>query len=379
MAEQLTRRVAISTGGGDAPGLNAVIRAVVKAATYVHGWRVYGIRDGFDGLLDGQPLLELTPASVRGILPRGGTILGAANRGNPFARRIVVNGKEVIVDQAHIVLERLDELGIEGMILVGGEGTMRIAADLIQMGARLVGVPKTIDNDLPGTEVTFGFDTALNTATDAIDKLHTTAESHHRVIVCEVMGRHAGWIALNAGIAGGADVILIPEIPFEIERVCAKVEERNARGAYFSIIVVAEGAFPVKGKPMYRAHGVGGAASRLGGMGRWVADALAERSSIEVRSIVLGHLQRGGSPSPYDRILATRLGTAAMRLVAQRKWGRMVALRSTDIVDVSILDVAAAGLKRVDPNGELVRTARELGIELGAPAPQPEPEREQAG
>lgn len=384
MAKQLTRNVAISTGGGDAPGLNAVIRAVVKSASYVHGWRVYGIRDGFDGLLNGEPLVELTPASVRGILPRGGTILGTSSRGNPFARKVIVDGQEVIVDQAQMMLDRLDELGIEGMILVGGEGTMHIAADLIRLGAQVVGVPKTIDNDLPGTDVTFGFDTALHTATDAIDKLHTTAEAHHRVMVCEVMGRHAGWIALNAGLAGGADVILIPEIPFSIERVCAKVEERNARGANFSIIVVAEGAFPIGGRPIYRAYGVSGTASRLGGIGRWVADAIAERCSVEVRSIVLGHLQRGGSPSPYDRILATRLGAAAMRLVAQRKWGRMVALRGTEIVDVPILEVAAAGMKQVDPEGELVRTARDLGIELGAPpaeqeAPAQEPQQEWVG
>jgi 6-phosphofructokinase 1 len=275
----------------------------------------------------------------------------------------------VVVNQAQSVLDRLSELGIEGMILVGGEGTMHIAGELMKMGACIVGVPKTIDNDLPGTDLTFGFDTALHTATDAIDKLHTTAEAHHRVMVCEVMGRHVGWIALEAGLSGGSDVILIPEIPFDIDRVCAKVEQRNARGAYFSIIVVAEGAFPAGSQPMYRARGASGAASRLGGIGRWVADTIAERTGAEVRSIVLGHLQRGGSPSPYDRILATRLGAAAMRLVAARQWGRMVALHGTEIGDVSIPEVVAAGLKLVDPNGELVRTARELGIELGA-APQ---------
>ncbi len=365
MGRQSTQNVAISTGGGDAPGLNAVIRAVVLSAAHVYHWRVYGIRDGFDGLLDGTPLIELTPETVRGILPRGGTILGTSSRGNPFARKTIVDGEVVITDDSHKVLDRLDELGIEGMILVGGDGTMHIAHDLIRLGGRIVGVPKTIDNDLACTDVTFGFDTALHTATDAIDKLHTTAESHHRVMVCEVMGRNAGWIALNAGLAGGADVILIPEIPFDIEHVCAKLDERNSRGAKFSIIVVAEGAYPIGGKPMYLERGSAGRASRLGGIGRWVADAIAERRPIEVRSIVLGHLQRGGSPSPFDRILATRLGAAAMRLVAQGKWGRMVALRGTEIVDVPIAE-AVAMPKLVDPEGELVRTARDLGVELGA-------------
>jgi len=373
MSKKPARSVAISTGGGDAPGLNAVIRAVVKSAANVYGWRVYGIRDGFDGLLGGEPLIELTPATVRGILPRGGTILGAANRGNPFARRTRVDGKEVIVDDSHRVLERLVALGIEGMILVGGDGTMHIAHDLIRLGARIVGVPKTIDNDLGGTDVTFGFDTALHTATDAIDKLHTTAESHHRVMVCEVMGRHAGWLALNAGLAGGADVILIPEIPFDIERVCAKIDQRNKRGAYFSIVVVAEGAYPAGGRPLYREHGVAGVASRLGGIGRWAADAIAECRPVEVRSIALGHLQRGGSPSPFDRILATRLGAAAMRLVAEGRWGRMSAVRGTEITDVSIAEAIAAP-KLVDPEGELVRTACDLGVEFGAAVPADRPE-----
>lgn len=357
-------RIGILTGGGDCPGLNAVIRAVVRTASNEFGWEVLGIEDGYDGLLEPDKVRPLTDAEVRGILPKGGTILGTANRGNPFARCVIRDGQQVVCDMSSEALECIKDLGLDALIVVGGDGTLSAAKELADMGAPIVGVPKTIDNDISATDVTFGFDTALVTATEAIDKLHTTAESHHRVMVIEVMGRNAGWIALNAGLAGGADVILIPEIPFDIANVCEEIYERARNGSKFSIVVVAEGAAPVGGKLAYQSEGDALRQSRLGGMGDIVAQQIAEMTGIETRCTVLGHLQRGGSPTPFDRILGTRFGGAAVRAVAAGSFGVMVALRGTAIDTVPLAD-AVGQLKLVDPAGDLVRTAKGLGIAVG--------------
>ena len=359
--------IGILTGGGDAPGLNAVIRAVVKTALGRYEWEVTGIEDGFDGLIERafQALRPLALKDVRGILPQGGTILGAANRGNPFARRVMRDGQQVIQDCSVLVLDRLRVAGIEALIVVGGDGTLRIAQELYEKGCPVVGVPKTIDNDLGGTDVTFGFDTALSTATSAIDKLHTTAESHHRVMVVEVMGRDAGWIALHSGIAGGADVILIPEIPFQWQVVAEAIKARSKGGAKFSIIVAAEGAKPADGEQIFSRAGDGvTTAARLGGIGNAVAQRLEAMTGMETRCTVLGHLQRGGGPTPFDRLLATRYGAAAVRLAAEGKFGHMVALRGQEITAVPIADAIRIP-KRVDPDGEKVRMARDMGVCFG--------------
>lgn len=361
------KRIGVLTGGGDCPGLNAVIRAVVKAAILQHGWEVIGIEDGFEGLIEPGRTRPLTLADVRGLLPRGGTILGTTNRGNPFAYRKVVDGQEIIYDASPQVVEHIEQLGLDVLIVIGGDGSLSIALDLTRLGVPIVGVPKTIDNDLACTDVTFGFDTALNTATDAIDKLHTTAESHHRVMLVEVMGRNAGWIALTAGLAGGADVILIPEIPFKVEAICACVKEREQQGAKFSIVVVAEGAAPAGGQQVFQSSGDGRAIPRLGGIADRIGRQIMVCSGKETRVTVLGHLQRGGSPSPFDRILATRFGTAAIRLAAEGGFGQMVALQGTRVEAVRIEDAVRIP-KRVDPEGEMVQTARDLGISFGAAA-----------
>lgn len=349
------RCIGICTGGGDAPGLNAVIRAAVKCAFLKYKWKVIGIPDGFDGLIWPEKSRELTLKEVSGILPRGGTILGTTNRGNPFKYRTVDNGKEVIRDISGEVIANASQLGIDAVIVIGGDGSQKIALELLEKGMKLVGVPKTIDNDLSATETTFGFDTAVQTATDAIDKIHTTAESHHRVMVVEVMGRDAGWIALHAGVAGGAHLILLPEIPFSVDRICRHIVEREAYGKRFTIVVVAEGIqLPRELKQL----------SRGGSVGNLVGDAIALAAHKEVRVSVLGHIQRGGSPSPFDRILATRFGVAAVDLIAQGGFGKMVCLRNQHIEAVDI--AAAIGqLKVVNPHADLVCTARSLGICFG--------------
>ena len=290
-------RIGILTGGGDAPGLNAVIRAAVKSAILVHGFEMIGIRNGFEGLLDADGILPLDLDAVRGILPRGGTILGAANRGNPFARKVMRDGVEVIEDVSDRVAERIHELNLASLLVVGGDGTLRISMELFHKGVPVIGVPKTIDNDVGGTDLSFGFDTAVSIATEAIDRLHTTAEAHHRVMVLELMGRDAGFIALHAGIAGGADVILIPEIPFRFDAVSDKVKARERSGRKFSIMAVAEGAFPQGGEKTYRRSRTDVQTARLGGIGLQVGDAVAQTCSMETRVTVLGHLQRGGSPT----------------------------------------------------------------------------------
>lgn len=357
------KRLGILTGGGDAPGLNAVIRAAVKTAIHEYGCEVLGIRDGYDGFIDEQGIIPLTLSDVRGILPRGGTILGAANRGNPYARKVIRDGKEVTIDVSDEIIKGIERLKMDALLVLGGDGTLHIAHELFQKGAPVIGVPKTIDNDIGGTEVTFGFDTAVNTATEAIDKLHSTAEAHHRVMVLELMGRDAGFIALHAGVAGGADVILIPEIPFKFESIAAKVRERAERGSHFSIIAVSEGAKPLHGEQVFSRQGDEVYVPRLGGIGQRVGEYI-EQQGFETRVTVLGHLQRGGTPTPFDRWLATRYGAAAVRLAAAGKFDRMVALRANRIVDIS-LEEATAEPRRVDVNDDAVITARGLGISFG--------------
>jgi ATP-dependent phosphofructokinase / diphosphate-dependent phosphofructokinase len=349
------RCIGIATGGGDAPGLNAVIRAATKAAILKYKWKVIGIPDGFDGLIWPEKAFELTLEKVSGILPRGGTILGTTNRGDPFHYTKVEHGKEVVRDISGRVIANAHKLGIDAIITIGGDGSQRIGFELFQKGLKIVGVPKTIDNDLSATQVTFGFDTALHTVTDAIDKIHTTAASHHRVMVVEVMGRDCGWIALEAGLAGGAHVILIPEIPFTIANVCKHIAQREKAGKYFTIVVVAEG---VKLPPEMKEN------RRASSVGNLIGNAIAHGSHKEVRVSVLGHIQRGGSPSPFDRILATRFGVAAVDLVAAGGFGMMVALHGDSIVSVDVAH-AIGHLKSVNPNGEVVRTARAIGIGFG--------------
>jgi ATP-dependent phosphofructokinase / diphosphate-dependent phosphofructokinase len=357
------KRIGILTGGGDAPGLNAVIRAVVKTAIYEYGCEVIGIRDGYDGFIEEKGITALGIENVRGLLPRGGTILGTANRGNPYARNVVRDGQEIILDVSDEIIRSIEHLRMDALLVVGGDGTLHIAHELWKKGAPVIGVPKTIDNDIGGTEVTFGFDTAVNTATDAIDKLHSTAEAHHRVMVLELMGRDAGFIALHAGIAGGTDVILIPEIPFDNEVVVAKVRQRVELGMNFSIIAVSEGAKPKGGEQVFSRVGDTIYVPRLGGIGQRVGDFI-ESNGFETRVTVLGHLQRGGSPTPFDRWLATRFGAAAVRLAGQGKYDRMVALHASVVVDVS-LEEALAIPRRVDINSDPVITARGMGISFG--------------
>jgi len=357
------KRIGILTGGGDAPGLNAVIRAVVKTATNDFDCEVYGIKDGYDGFLEEDGIILLRRGHVRGILPRGGTILGTANRGNPYARKVTRNGKEITIDVSDEIVKGIEKQKLDALLVLGGDGTLRIAHELAKKGVKVVGVPKTIDNDIGGTEFTFGFDTALNIATDALDRLHTTAESHHRAMVLELMGRDAGFIALHAGISGGADVILIPEIPFKFENVMKKILSRVERGNKFSILAVSEGAKLEGGEQVYSRKGDEVYVPRLGGIGQLVGEYI-ESHGYESRVTVLGHLQRGGTPTAFDRWLATRYGAAAVRLAAQGGFDRMVALKCGDVVDIS-LEEAIATPKRVDVKGDAVITARNIGISFG--------------
>ncbi len=357
-------RIAVSTGGGDAPGLNAVIRAVVLSA-HNRGWQVYGIQRGFEGLLSFDGVVRLGPAEVRGITHLGGTILGTTNRGNPF-RYVVTDpdGSTREVDRSDDLVAAFRASGFDALVSIGGDGSLRIAQQLHAKGLNVVCVPKTIDNDVAGTQQTFGFDTAVSTATDAIDKLHSTAESHERVMVVELMGREAGWIALHSGISGSADVILIPEIPFDIDRVCAKIREREASGRRFSIVVVAEGARPKGGDVSLLERAGAGTVDRLGGIAAKVAALIAERTGKEVRATVVGHLQRGGSPTTYDRLLALRFGAAAVRAIADGAFGTMMALRGEEIIRLPIAEVAGRE-KLVPLDSDIVATARELGVSLG--------------
>lgn len=354
------KRIGVLTGGGDAPGLNAVIRAVVKTATSVYGWTVIGIENGFEGLLGDTHTRPLGCDDVRGLLPRGGTILGSANRGHFTSR--ATDGKSIRDESIYQeALRNCERLGLEALIVLGGEGSQFIAYQFSQLGMPIVGVPKTIDNDLIGTDLTFGFDTALDIATEAIDRLHTTAESHNRVILVEVMGRHVGWIALQSGVAGGADVILIPEIPFYIEKVAAKVLSRDAEGRRFSIIVVSEGAKPAGGDAVYVDQGGADRVARLGGIAQRVGASVSDLTGKENRVVVLGHLQRGGTPTAFDRMLATCYGSAAVRAVAQGKFGHMVSWNCNTITTIP-LEQCVQTIKVVPSNHYLIGAARDLSI-----------------
>lgn len=357
------KRIGILTGGGDAPGLNAVIRAAVKTAVNEYKCEVFGIKNGYDGFLEEGGIIPLNADSVRGILPRGGTILGSVNRGNPYARTVIRDGKEVTVDVSDEVLLGVQRLDLDALLVVGGDGTLSSAHEFSKKGIPVIGVPKTIDNDIGGTEITFGFDTALNIATEALDRLHTTAESHHRVMVLELMGRDAGFITLNAGVSGGADVILIPEIPFKFDSIMKKIHTRNEHGSTFSLIAISEGAKPKDGSQVFSRSGDEIYVPRLGGIGQLVGE-FVEKQGFETRVTVLGHVQRGGTPTAFDRWLATRYGAAAVRLAARGGFDRMVALQCGEITDIPIVN-AIKKPKRVNVDGDAVITARNIGISFG--------------
>jgi phosphofructokinase-like protein len=354
------KQIGILTGGGDAPGLNAVIRSVVRTATLRFGMKVIGIEDSFEGILGETHTMSLTQKTVSGILPRGGTILGTRNKGS-FVK--MVDGQPVYPEMPiGEAVANLDILGIEALIVLGGEGTLAIAEQFHKRGFPVIGVPKTIDNDLAATELTFGFMTAIDIATEALDRLHTTAASHDRVMVLEVMGRHTGWIALHAGLAGSADIILIPEIPFDFDAVVEKVLERESKGSRFTNIVVAEGAKEVGKGEMYQ----DASELRLGGVGDYITRTIAKRTDKECRCVVLGHLQRGGSPNAFDRMLGTNFGACAVRALANGDTGKMVALQAGTIVTVPLSE-ACANIKTVPPDGQLVRSARDIGISFASP------------
>lgn len=354
----MTKKIGILTGGGDCPGLNAVIRAVVRTGVSDHAFEIIGIEEGFEGLLDDR-CYPLTLKNVRGILPKGGTILKTTNRGNPFAYTTPSRPGEVL-DRSDEAVATIRKLGLDALILVGGDGTLGIGQKFMEKGVPIVCVPKTIDNDLVATELTFGFMTAVEIATEAVDRLHSTAESHNRVMILEVMGRTAGWIALYAGMAGGADIICLPEIPYKKEALINAVRERMQRGLAFTIIVVAEGAKRAGGEEVFAEK----KSRRLGGVAYQVAADIAEEVPLEIRVTVLGHVQRGGSPIPFDRILGSRFGKAAIDLIAAEDYGKMVALRNDSIVAVPLED-AVSRLKLVTPDGEMVKTAISLGISFG--------------
>ncbi|MBN1283166.1 MAG: 6-phosphofructokinase [Proteobacteria bacterium] len=355
------KRAGVLTGGGDCPGLNAAVRAITRKGILDYSWEVIGIQDGYEGLIEGQAR-PLTSDDVANILPRGGTILGTSNKASPFDLR---DGKEVETERTKKALANIDRWGLDALFCIGGDGTLTIAAKLAELWPNVIGLPKTIDNDLRCTDQTFGFDTACAFVTDALDRLHTTADAHHRVMVVEVMGRYAGWIALEGGLAGGGDVILIPEMPFSRQKVISAIEERSARGKRSSIVVVSEGAHAAGEK-----HVVDSVVSdspdpiRLGGIGKHVATFIEEGTGHESRVAVLGHMQRGGSPSFYDRVLATGCGTRAAELAAEGMFGNMVALRGKDLVPVP-LGEATCSLKLVTPDHRLVTTAKAVGASFG--------------
>ncbi|MCL2120869.1 MAG: 6-phosphofructokinase [Clostridiales bacterium] len=362
----MIKRVGVLTGGGDAPGLNGVIRGVARAAQNNYNVQVFGFMDGFHGLVENK-YMALDMANTSGILHRGGTMLGSSNRDNPFwyPTGTDAEGKTVFADVSDQAIANLNRLGIQVLIVIGGDGSLHIAKQLSEKGVNVVGVPKTIDNDLDATDQTFGFDTAVNTVTEALDRLHTTAESHHRIMVVEVMGRYAGWIALHSGMAGGSDVILIPEIPYDIDIIARKIKQRSAQGKYFSLVTVAEGATEKEGKQVV-AKMVEDSFDpvRLGGIGQVVADKLEKATGHESRTTVLGHLQRGGTPSAMDRILTTRLGVKAMDIAVNGPYEQMVSLKGSEIVTVPI-DDAIDSLKTVKPDSEIVYAAKAVGICFG--------------
>ncbi|HED07349.1 MAG TPA: ATP-dependent 6-phosphofructokinase [Ignavibacteria bacterium] len=363
MAPKKVRRIGILTGGGDCPGLNAVIRGVTKPAQD-YGMNVLGILDGFEGLVEGRAK-ELKNSDVSGILAQGGTILGSSNKGDPFHWPVEKNGKIEIENRVEAVKRNYEAWNLDTLIAIGGDGTMHISKELGEEGLNVIGVPKTIDNDLSATDLTFGHDSAVYVVATALDRLHTTASSHHRIIVVEVMGRYAGWIALHGGMAGGADIILIPETPFSWEKIYEKIHKRELMGKKFSLVCVAEGAkalgenMVLKGKDIKRTD-----PRRLGGIAEVVARNIEENTGKETRVTVLGHLQRGGSPTPFDRILSTKYGAYAIELASKRKFGRMAALKGSEIKHVSISE-AVANLKLVQENTQTVKVAKSVGISFG--------------
>jgi len=362
----MKKRIGILTGGGDCPGLNAVIRAATRSAILQHGWDVVGIEDGYQGLYE-RRVTPLTINEVRGIITRGGTVIGSSNRANPFKYPVrMPDGTEEVRDVSKEIMASIRDLGLDAIIAIGGDGTMLMSQGLVELGAKIVGVPKTIDNDLRATDVTFGFQTAVEIATEAIDRLHTTAESHDRIILCEVMGRYAGWIALHAGVASGAHVILIPEMPYKLERIVDFIKARKTAGKSYSIVVVAEGALPASGDHAVAIKGDETMQDRLGGAADRLARELVKPfGEHDVRVTVLGHVQRGGTPCAFDRVLATRFGAHAVTMVAEDKIGHVASLRGTTITSAPIKE-ACAKLKLVDPSGPIASAARQIGIELGA-------------
>lgn len=365
-----SKRVGVLTGGGDCPGLNAVISAIVKTAERDYDWEVVGFLDGYEGLVENR-FMTLGRKDVSGIMARGGTILGSSNRADPFKFPVLEGEDYIYLDRSSQAVRNFETLGLEALIAIGGDGTMAASSGMVAKGLPVVGVPKTIDNDLFGTDVTFGFDSALSVATEAIDRIHTTAQSHHRVMLVEVMGRYAGWVALGSGLAGGGDIILIPEIPYDIAAVCDRIRERNSRGKNFSIVVVGEGAKPAGGEMVIK-RTVSNSPDpiRLGGISHQLAAQLEGLLNIECRVTILGHLLRGGSPTAYDRILATRFGAEAMHRVARGETGAMVTLRGTEISSIAIQEVAGK-IRKVTPDHPWVKTATSIGISLGAPADVP--------
>lgn len=363
MAKNKIRRIGILTGGGDCPGLNAVIRGVTKPAHDL-GIEVFGIEDGFEGFVQGRAR-QLYNKDVSGILSAGGTILGSSNKGDPFHWSETVDGQVRITDRSKTAMKNYQAWNLDAVIAIGGDGTMHICQKLSEMGMNIVGVPKTIDNDLDATDQTFGHDSAIYVVSEALDRLHTTASSHHRVMVVEVMGRYAGWIALNGGLSGGADIILLPEFPFSWDVVYDKVVERNMMGKRFSIVCVAEGAKPKGGEMVVKAKDEKRTDPlQLGGIGELVTKNISENTGLETRVTVLGHLQRGGSPTPYDRILSTKFGTFAIDLASKGKFGRMVALKGSEVTSVKIED-AIAHQKLVKSDTQALLAARAVGVNFG--------------
>jgi ATP-dependent phosphofructokinase / diphosphate-dependent phosphofructokinase len=356
------KKIALLTGGGDCPGLNAVIRAVTRTAILQYGYEVIGYKFGYRGLYNND-IIPLNLDTVSGILHRGGTILYSSNKDNLFDYSVEENGKTVKKDVSDVAVENMKKEGVDVLVVIGGDGTLTSARDFARKGVNVIGVPKTIDNDLAATDVTFGFNTATEIATEALDRLHTTAESHHRIMICEVMGRNAGWIALQAGIAGSADVILIPEIPYDINKIVEKIKERKQHGKLFSIIVVAEGAKSKDGDVVIsKIVEDSPDPIRLGGIGNKLAFDLERLiKNHEIRSTVLGHIQRGGNTSTYDRILSTRYGVKAAELINEGKFGNMVALKG-DTISYERLEDVIGSTKNVSPDGELVRVAKNIGI-----------------
>ncbi|MEN6451412.1 MAG: ATP-dependent 6-phosphofructokinase [Thermoguttaceae bacterium] len=359
----MAERIGIVTGGGDCPGLNAVIRAVAKAAAQ-RGWETIGFLGGFEGILEPQRYMPLDYQKLSGLLTRGGTILGTANRGRFSAKVGIGESRQLPKELIDGVKAGMEKQGLRALVCIGGDGTLSIAEQLFEAGVPLVGVPKTIDNDLDGTVLTFGFDSAVACATDALDRLHTTAESHNRVMVLEVMGRYAGWIAIYAGVAGGADVILIPEIPFSYDSICRKIEQREQIGKHFTLVIVAEGARERGGQIVTATDQPANREARLGGIGAAVAGEVEKRTGKETRTCVLGHLQRGGCPTYFDRALCCMLGAEAVELIAADSYGYMAAYQGSHVSSVKITE-AIGRLKTVPHNGGLPRTARALGISLG--------------